>query len=230
MNVRKKSSLVLLSGGLDSTVNVYCALKNTKVKLALTFNYGQKAAKKEIECSKKICAQLGIAWKSVALPFLADISGSSLTRGDKKIPSGSQVKIKDFKTSQKSAKSVWVPNRNGVFLNVAGAYADSMNIDLIIPGFNKEEAQTFPDNSFKYLKKVNDSFLFSTRNHARIHCYTIGLNKTQIVKLGESLEVNWDLIWPCYLGRAKWCGRCESCQRAESAFLNNQVFGFRRSL
>ena len=47
-------SVVLLSSGLDSTVNFYEALSHGEVKLALTFDYGQRAASKEVACSQKI--------------------------------------------------------------------------------------------------------------------------------------------------------------------------------
>ncbi len=53
----KNVSIVLLSGGLDSAVNLFAASQETAVSLALTFNYGQKAAEKEIECARLLCAE-----------------------------------------------------------------------------------------------------------------------------------------------------------------------------
>ena len=46
-----------------------------------------------------------------------------------------------------SAKNVWVPNRNGAFINIAASFCDAYEADYIVIGFNAEEAVTFPDNS-----------------------------------------------------------------------------------
>ena len=67
----KTKALVLLSSGLDSTVNLYAAHQNHDVVLALTFDYGQRAAQKEKEQSKKICDELGVPHKVLELPFLS---------------------------------------------------------------------------------------------------------------------------------------------------------------
>ena len=50
----KNKSVILLSGGLDSLVCMGVAKENYNISLALTFDYGQKSAKQEIEASKKI--------------------------------------------------------------------------------------------------------------------------------------------------------------------------------
>ena len=48
-------SVILLSGGLDSLVTLGLKKEELNIELALTFDYGQKSAKYEIETSKKIC-------------------------------------------------------------------------------------------------------------------------------------------------------------------------------
>ena len=219
----KLKSVVLLSSGLDSTVNLYAARKQGNVLLALTFDYGQRAAKQEIRHSQKITGNLKVPHLVVRIPFLKDLGNSSLTNRAQKIPSGRQVQIADLKVSQKSAKAVWVPNRNGIFLNIAAAYAESLGAQLVIPGFNVEEAATFPDNSLGFLKALDQSFSYSTANQVKAYCFTTGLNKTQIVKLGNKLRVDWSQIWPCYHHRAKWCGQCESCQRSLRALRAQKV-------
>jgi 7-cyano-7-deazaguanine synthase len=212
------NSVVLLSAGLDSTVNLYAAKKSGKVFLALTFNYGQRAAKKEIQSAKKICKELSVPLKVIDLNFFSDLGGSSLIDHSKKIPTGSNIKMGNLKASKKSAKSVWVPNRNGIFLNIGAGFAESLGAKFLIPGFNAEEAQTFPDNSNAFLKSLSKAFLYSTSNKVKTHCFTTHLQKAEIVKLGLKLNVNWRLIWPCYFSGKKWCGQCESCQRSLRAF------------
>jgi 7-cyano-7-deazaguanine synthase len=92
-----------------------------------------------------------------------------------------------------------------------------------VPGFNKEEAETFPDNSAAYLKSATDSFQYSTSNRVKVLCFTTDKSKTEIVKLGLELKVDFKNIWPCYHSFEKWCGQCESCKRSKRALLANQI-------
>lgn len=214
----KKKSIVLLSSGLDSTVNLAIALKKTNVLLALTFNYGQRAVKKEIGCAKKICNHYGISHKVIDIRWLKSLGESSLTDLSIKVPTGKSVAIDDMQKSTNSAKAVWIPNRNGVFLNIAASFAESLKAELIIPGFNAEEAKTFPDNSLTFVKKTTAALAYSTQNKVKAHCYTINHLKPEIVKTGLRYQAPFHLMWPCYLSLKKWCGNCESCQRARRAF------------
>lgn len=211
-------SVVLLSSGLDSTVNLYAAKDAGEVLLALTFNYGQRAAKKEIESSAKICKLLSISHKVIELPFFSDFGQSSLTDHSKTVPVGADIQISNFKQSTETAKSVWVPNRNGIFLNIGAGFAESLGATHLIPGFNAEEATTFPDNTDDFLKVLTQSFSYSTSNKVQTYCFTTFLQKSEIVELGQKLKVDWSLIWPCYFSGEKWCGQCESCQRSKRAF------------
>lgn len=213
-----KKSVVLLSAGLDSTVNFYEALNDTQVLLALTFNYGQKAARQEIARAKHFADANGVKHLVLDLPWFKNLGDSGLTSTDGKVPKVSTTDLDDLKASTKSAKSVWIPNRNGVFLNIAASYAEALGADTIIPGFNAEEAATFPDNSFDFIRAVRKAFSFSTANQVNVQCYTITKSKVEIVKMGISLKVPFQNTWPCYLDLEKWCGQCESCQRAKRAF------------
>lgn len=219
----KFKSVVCLSAGLDSTVNLYAACAETNVVHTLTFNYGQKAATKEILCAKNLSQELGIQHTVIELPWLKNFGKSSLTSDQQNIPTGDSVSIDDYQTSLNTAKAVWVPNRNGIFLNIAAGLAESLGADFVIPGFNLEEATTFPDNSEPYMQSLDKAFTFSTANQVKVHCYTVTLNKNEIVKKGLSLDVPFQKTWPCYFAGNKWCGQCESCQRAKRALLSNAV-------
>lgn len=205
-------AVVLLSSGLDSSFNLLKASAQFEVALALTFDYGQRAAKKECDCASKLAAHYKVPHKIISLPWFKDFTKTTLVGGGK-IPSGSEVQIDDLKRSQETAKSVWVPNRNGIFLNIAAGFAEGLGAKYIIPGFNLEEAQTFPDNSGAFLKALDDSFSYSTANRVTTHCYSTHLNKTQIVKDAMQADLPFRLLWPCYLDGEEWCGTCESCKR-----------------
>lgn len=206
-------SVVLLSSGLDSTVNLYEALQKTEVVLALTFNYGQRAAARELERAGEIARLAGVPWKSLDLTWFSEFTKTALVNLTSHVPTGGAVSIDDLKVSNETAKAVWVPNRNGIFLNIGAAFAEGLGADIVVPGFNIEEGATFPDNTQGFLDALSDAFQFSTSNGVRAECYTTGLNKTQIVERGRALGAPFDLMWPCYFAGATPCGECESCKR-----------------
>ncbi|MFN8845412.1 MAG: 7-cyano-7-deazaguanine synthase QueC [Bdellovibrionales bacterium] len=213
--------VVLLSGGLDSTVNLYEAHRAGNVKLALTFDYSQRAVNPEIATAKRLCSLLNVPHKVVKLSFFEDLGQSSLVDKSQNVPTGADISMDDLKQSHKTAQSVWVPNRNGIFMNIAAGFAESLAADTVVPGFNLEEAATFPDNSEDFLKALNGSLKYSTQQKVKTHCFTTHLSKTQIVKRGLELGVPFELIWPCYFSEEHWCGKCESCQRSRRAFEAN---------
>src|SRR5690348_2712379 len=76
----------LLSGGLDSVVNLYAASQAGQVLLALTFDYGQRSAAKEIEAAQFFTSQLGIKHQVIAIPWLKDITNTALVKSDQALP------------------------------------------------------------------------------------------------------------------------------------------------
>lgn len=163
--------IVLLSGGLDSLVSLGLCIKSHGVSLAITFDYGQKSAEYEIKASKNICDYYKITHKVITLDWLKEVTHTTLVNNDK-VPEGDALR-----DGSQSAKKVWVPNRNGLFLNIAGAFADGEDYDYIIIGANKEEAQTFPDNTQEFLNRVNSEFEYSTLKHPQIVAPLINSDK-----------------------------------------------------
>jgi 7-cyano-7-deazaguanine synthase len=215
-------AVVLLSAGLDSSYNLFRAQRELDVVLALTFNYGQKAAKQEVSHAAKLCAQLQVPHQVVELLWFKDFTKTSLV-GSQKIPTGNEISIDDIVRSNETMKAVWVPNRNGILLNIAAGFAEGLHADFVVPGFNVEEAATFPDNSQDYMNALDHAFSFSTRNHVQVKCFSTAMNKTEIVKEAVKLEVPLKDLWPCYFAEEKWCGECESCQRFSRAIRESGV-------
>ena len=213
-----KNAIVLLSAGLDSTVNCYLAKRDYKNITALCFDYGQKASKRELSGASQITKELQISFQSLALPWLKDLSDSALTSSATNLPKN--VNLDDLNEIQKSAQTVWVPNRNAIFIHIAAAFAKRGDTDIIV-GFNKEEAVTFPDNSEEFVKFINNTLNLSTFSQVQVKSYTLQMNKKEIVQLGKSIGVNFDMIWSCYEGGEKPCGFCESCLRTQAAFDQN---------
>lgn len=217
----KKSSLVLLSGGLDSTAAMLLTKETLNVELALTFDYGQKSAAQELRASQKICKTYGIPHQTLSIDFLK-VANHPLFNSNLKSPEPQPSELDNPIVTQKSAQAVWVPNRNGVFINIAASLAEAQNIDQIVVGFNIEEAKTFPDNSKSYIESLNKALSYSTQNSVQVISPTVTLNKSEIVKILTQQDFDFSLLWSCYASGEKMCGVCESCQRLKRALVQNQ--------
>lgn len=213
-----KKAISVLSGGLDCTVATSMFAKDYEI-LAITFNYGQKAFKRELQASKEICEKMNWTHEVIDLPWLSKISNSTLNTDDD-VPELKDEDLDDFEKSSESASSVWVPARNTVFTSIALSYAESMGASAIIVGWNGEEGATFPDNSKGYLEKFNQLIEEGSPDEIKIESPLIDLNKEEIVEMGIKYDAPMELSYSCYKGRKKQCGVCESCMRRKRAFEN----------
>ncbi len=200
---KKPKSIILLSGGLDSTVSATIAKRRTHPLFALTFDYGQLAARMEIQSSKKICKVLKIKHKILKIPFFKEFKNLLMLRSDKK---SSSEAFNDI-------ENLWVPNRNALFINIAACYAEYHGASLIISGFNREEARAFPDNKPQFVAAINHSLMYSTLKRVKVRSYVTDYTKNQIYKIGLKYKAPLKYIYVCYLGEKKMCGKCASCKK-----------------
>ncbi len=208
----KAKAIILLSGGLDSIVSLAAAQKNYDVRLALTFDYGQKAFEKEVTAAKKIAEYYALEHKIIELDWLKKINKANS-------PELSENDLKNDATMAESAKHAWVPNRNAVLINIAAAFADTVDSDYkyIIIGANLEEAQTFTDNSADFISAINNSLHFSTNSKVQVVAPFMEKNKAEIMQFAVSNEVPVEYLYSCYAGSEAHCGKCESCLRLKRA-------------
>ena len=206
-------TLILLSGGLDSVVALGFAKEKYNIQLALTFDYGQKSVNSEINASKKICEYYNIEHKIIALDWLKEITKTALV-------SENNVPVENLGTVE-SAEQVWVPNRNGLFLNIAGCFADSYGYDYIIYGANKDEGETFPDNTEEFRKQISETFKTSTLKKPEVIAPLINYSKSDIVRIAIEQSIPLEYIRSCYLSQEGHCGKCESCVNLKNALIAN---------
>lgn len=211
-----KKAISVLSGGLDSVVATSVYAKDYDIH-AITFDYGQKAAEKEIKTTAKICEKMGFEHSVIKLPWLSKISNSSLNSNEE-IPSLTDEDLDDLEKCSNTASSVWVPGRNVVFTAIATSFAESIGAEIIIVGWDKEEAATFPDNSKEFLNAFNNLLDIGSPDEIKIKAPAIDLDKKEIVELGHKVNAPMDLSYSCYSGEDKHCGVCESCMRRKRAF------------
>jgi 7-cyano-7-deazaguanine synthase len=212
------TAILLLSGGLDSTVAAYLLRPEIEPVLALTADYGQKAAGRELAASYAVARELGIPHRTVFLPFLREAASGALMDREREVP---RLRAEDLDDAEgaaaRSAAAVWVPNRNGVLIAMAATWAEINDVPNVVCGFNREEAATFPDNSAEFLEAQNLALRYSTRNRVQVISPTIAMSKTEIAVAGRDAGAPLHLCWPCYLGAERPCHRCESCLRFDRA-------------
>ena len=126
--------------------------------------------------------------------------------------------LEDSKIAKDSADKVWVPGRNLVFTSIATSFAEAEGAEIIIVGWDKEEAANFPDNSKEFLNSFNKILAIGSKNNIEIKAPLIDLNKKEIVELGRTLKAPMELSYSCYLSGDIHCGTCESCLRRKRAF------------
>jgi len=205
--MKNAKSIVLLSGGLDSSVSLALALrKGLKVKSALTFDYGQKSAGQEIRAARMLSRKYRINHKVFNLKWLGKLVSNPLIDKTKPVPHPSEY-------SKITSKSVWIPNRNALFINIAASFAEALGYQYIITGFNKEEAVNFPDNSIPFINAINKTLHYSTLKSITVISPTAKMDKKQIIMQGKKLGLPLDKLWSCYEGGKQPCGLCESCRR-----------------
>lgn len=212
-------SIVLLSSGLDSAVAFKMALDGSGVDLALTFDYGQRAAEKEIDCAGRICRRFGVRHEVIEVPWMEDLTSTALVNRGEAVPTPTEAELDEIKgKALETARAVWVPNRNGALINIAGCFADALKVETIVCGFNAEEGATFPDNTPAFVEAINKSLYYSTENHAKVVAPVIDMDKAAIIRKGKEIDAPLDLSWSCYFSGTKPCGKCESCMRRARAF------------
>ncbi|MEE9391771.1 MAG: 7-cyano-7-deazaguanine synthase QueC [Planctomycetota bacterium] len=216
----REKAILLLSGGLDSTVAAFIAAERYDCIQALSFDYGQRASRRELGAAYRLANSLEIPHRTVFLPFFRQMDAGALTevRGD--LPTPTLEALDDPVAAQKTAEAVWVPNRNGAMIAVGAAFAEAAPAAVLVVGFNAEEAATFPDNSAEFVATTNAALAYSTRNHVRVEAPTLTWSKSEIV--ARAMREDWPLewVWSCYHDEQsdrKPCGRCESCLRFERA-------------
>jgi 7-cyano-7-deazaguanine synthase len=212
----RKKAVVLLSGGLDSAVGLWWAKKQGWNCVALSFDYGQRH-KREMKSAVLLARRARVPHQTVrfSLPW----GGSTLTTNKKALPHHTLSNI-----GRGKIPSTYVPARNTLFLSFGLSWADQMGAEAIVIGANALDYSGYPDCRPNYLRAFENMGRFGTRMGAeknkriRVLAPLVRLNKAQIVRLGRKLRVPIEITWSCYLGGARPCGRCDSCQLRDKGF------------
>lgn len=203
-------TLVLLSGGMDSTAAFYWALREHEVVGAISFDYGSKHNAQEIAFARLHAEKNSIHHDVIALPFVNELFDSALLKSGGDIPEGHYA--------DETMKRTVVPFRNGIMLAIACGVAESRGAESLVIAAHSGDHAIYPDCREPFMKAIADAMLEGT--YARISLLRpfIDLDKTAIAKLGHELGIDFAQTWSCYKGGEQHCGLCGTCVERREAF------------
>jgi len=202
--MNKKSAIVILSGGQDSSTCLFWAIENFDYVEAIGFDYNQKH-KLELECAKNICDSQSIKYTILDLNLLNQLTSNALTRND----------IVPEMTSE-GKSTAFVDGRNLLFLTFTSVFAKQKNINNIITGVCETDFSGYPDCRDIFIKSLNVTLNLAMDYNFVIHTPLMWLNKKETWGLAGKLGViniikNKTLT--CYNGIiGDGCGKCPACE------------------
>jgi 7-cyano-7-deazaguanine synthase len=215
-----KKAIILLSGGLDSATIMAMARSQGYELLSISFQYGQRHAF-ELEAAKNVAEAFGAIKHLIINIDLSVIGGSALT-GNFEVPKG-----RGIVENKNIIPITYVPARNTVFLSYALAWAEVMGIEEIFIGVNALDYSGYPDCRPEYIEAFERMANLATKAAVegkmsfRIKTPLINLRKSEIIKIGVDLGLDYKMTHSCYdpsyEGTA--CGECDSCQLRKRGFV-----------
>jgi 7-cyano-7-deazaguanine synthase len=201
-------AVILLSGGLDSTVCMSVAKKKGYELYPMSFRYGQRHSR-ELTSAQQVADHYGVKKHLIIDTNMQDIGGSALTDQHIAVPQGD--------VERTGIPVTYVPARNLIFLSYALAYAEVVGAESIFIGVNALDFSGYPDCRPEFIEKFQQLADYSTKavtqdqRHITIQTPLQYLSKKEIVLLGTKNEAPLHLTTSCYNGGDEACGVCDSC-------------------
>jgi len=208
--MKQSKTVLIYSGGIDSTVLLYDLLNSGHDVQALSVNYGQRHGK-ELDCAKSLCKQLNVEHHVADLTALNPLlSGSSLTSPHVQVPEGHY--------EDESMKATVVPNRNMILLSIATGWAMSTGASSVSYAAHSGDRAIYPDCREEFADAMNSVMEIAGWDKVSLNRPFSSLTKADIVKLGDELGVPFEQTWTCYKGGQVHCGVCGTCVERREAF------------
>ncbi|MDR2683789.1 MAG: 7-cyano-7-deazaguanine synthase QueC [Prevotellaceae bacterium] len=200
------NTLVVFSGGQDSTTCLFWAKKNFNNVCAICFDYGQKHVS-EIEAAKNIAKIAEVDLRIMQIPFINQLTVNALTDFSVKM---------DSEKPENGLPNTFVPGRNLFFLSIAAVYAREIKAKHIVTGVSQTDFSGYPDCRDTFIRSLNATLNLALEEQFVIHTPLMWLDKAQTWELADKLGV-FQLVrensLTCYNGIiGDGCGECPSCK------------------
>jgi 7-cyano-7-deazaguanine synthase len=208
------SVVVVYSGGMDSYTVLHRAISDGHTVAPVTFNYGQRHVR-EIDSAAAVCAELGISHKVVDISSINSlIQGSALT---------SNIDVPEGHYESESMKATVVPNRNMILLSLAIGYAVSTGCRKIYYGAHSGDHAIYPDCRPEFVDRMNDVSAIANYYPVEIVTPYINVDKSDILRDGLDMGLDYGKTWTCYNGQNLACGKCGACVERLESFAANGI-------
>lgn len=205
-----RKSVVLLSGGIDSTVLLAKLVAEGRGVLAMGVDYGQRH-RREIDAARAVCAALGVEYRLADLRSLAPFFGkNSLT--------DSELPVYEGAYDEAGMKTTVVPARNLILISLATAWAIAEKCDTIAYAAHGGDHTIYPDCRPEFAEKLDAVVQISDWHRVCLERPFVDMDKASIVRLGAELNAPLHLTWSCYNGGETHCGKCSTCVERREAF------------
>ncbi len=206
-------AVVLLSGGLDSATTLAIARAGGFACHALSFDYGQRHHH-ELLAARRVATALGSAdHRLVTLDLSAEggFGHSALT---------DRIDVPKDRRDDDSIPVTYVPARNTILLSIALGYAEVLGAFDIFIGVNAVDYSGYPDcrpefiAAFQRLANLATAAAANGLGHYTIHAPLLRMTKSDIIRTGTDLGVDYGLTHSCYdpAPDGAACGHCDSCR------------------
>ena len=220
MKKRTKKCIILLSGGLDSSVVLSICNKLKYEIYAISFNYKQRHVK-ELDLAKWQAKTNNVKSHKI---FNIDLYGGSALTDNIKVPEN-----KDVSSIPKTIPVTYVAGRNLIFLSIAAGYAETLDINDIFLGVNSVDYSGYPDCREEFIVSFEKMINKCTKKGLEGRCFRIktpliNLSKQEIVLIGIKNSVDFSKTSSCYNPKnSKSCGLCDSCLLRKKGFKDAKV-------
>lgn len=202
-----KDSVIILSGGMDSTTMLY--EYRERIALALSFDYGSNHNAREIPFARLHCERLGIPHIVIPLDFMGRYFKSSLLEGADAIPEGHY--------EDENMRSTVVPFRNGIMLSIAVGIAESNDLRYVMMANHGGDHTIYPDCTPAFVDAFGRAAQAGTYVGVQLLSPYTHITKGAIARRGKALGIDYAETWSCYKGSAKHCGKCGTCVERREA-------------
>ncbi len=202
-----KDIVILYSGGMDSSVALY--QYGSRIRRAISFNYGSKHNDTEIRYAAMNCATLGIEHQIIDLDFNKLGFVSDLLKSGDAVPDGHY--------EDENMKQTVVPFRNGIMLSIAAGIAESLGCNKILITNHGGDHTIYPDCRPEFIHAINDAIRNGTYNQTTVLAPYTNITKREIALIGQQNQVPFEHTYSCYKGNETHCGMCGTCTERKEA-------------